>query len=51
MFVGGILNGWWNSKQTVEGSLNWENVWYFPAVLAAVVLVIFFLTFKDKETV
>ena len=51
MFVGGILNGWWNTKQTVEGALNWENVWYFPAVLAAVVLIIFFLTFKDKETV
>ena len=50
MFVGGILNGWWNSEQMVEGSLNWENVWYFPAVLAAAVLVIFFVTFKDKES-
>jgi nucleoside transporter len=51
MFVGGILNGWWNSKQTIAGSLQWENIWYFPAGLAAIVLVVFFLTFKDKEAV
>jgi hypothetical protein len=49
MFAGGILNGWWNSEQMRGVSLNWENVWHFPAVLAAVVLVIFLVTFQHKE--
>ena len=49
MFIGGILNGWWNGKQTIDGSLDWVSVWYFPATLAAVVLVIFFLLFKQPE--
>ncbi len=49
MFAGGILNGWWNSQQMRGISINWENVWHFPAVLAAVVLVIFLITFQHKE--
>ena len=49
MFAGGILNGWWNSQQMRGVTLNWENVWHFPAVLAAVVLVIFLVTFQHKE--
>lgn len=49
MFAGGILNGWWNSQQMRGISINWENVWHFPAVLAAVVLVIFLVTFQHKE--
>ncbi len=49
MFAGGILNGWWNSEQMRGVTLNWENVWHFPAVLAAVVLVIFLVTFQHKE--
>ncbi len=49
MFAGGILNGWWNSQQMRGDSLNWENVWHFPAVLASVVLVIFLVTFQHKE--
>lgn len=49
MFVGGILNGWWNSYQTTGGSLNWPNVWYFPAGLAAIVLIVFVFTFKQEK--
>ena len=49
MFAGGILNGWWNSQQMRGVTLNWENVWHFPAVLAAVVLVIFLVAFQHKE--
>ena len=49
MFAGGILNGWWNSQQMRGISINWENVWHFPAVLAAVVLVIFLVTFQHKQ--
>ena len=49
MFVGGILNGWWNSKHTTDGNLDWPSVWYFPAALAAIVLIIFFFSFKQPE--
>mgnify|MGYP005746225125 FL=1 len=49
MFAGGILNGWWNSRQTVAGVLDWQSIWYFPAGLAAVVLIVFFLTFKEEN--
>ena len=48
MFVGGILNGWWNSRQTIEGLLDWQSVWYFPAGLAAVVFFLFLFTFNQK---
>ena len=50
MFVGGILNGWWNSRQTIEGLLDWQSVWYFPAGLAAVVFFLFLFTFNQKAT-
>ncbi len=49
MFVGGILNGWWNNRHTVNGNIDWPSVWYFPAVLAAVVLLIFLVTFKQPN--
>jgi nucleoside transporter len=51
MFVGGELNGWWNSKQKVAGEMNWEAVWYFPAIMAAIVLLIFFFAFRDPPSV
>ena len=51
MFVGGLLHGWWNERQkSAEGVLDWASVWYFPAIMAGCVLVIFFLTFKDKQS-
>jgi nucleoside transporter len=49
MFVGGLLNGWWNEKQTIDGTLDWAAVWNFPAVMAAIVLIIFLFAFKDPE--
>ena len=49
MFVGGILNGWWNSRQAVDGVLDWPSVWYFPAGLAGIVLVIFLVTFRQPQ--
>ena len=49
MFVGGILNGWWNSRQIIDGALDWTSVWYFPAALAGIVLVIFFATFRQSQ--
>ena len=49
MFVGGILNGWWNNRHTVNGNIDWPSVWYFPAALAAVVLLIFLVTFRQPN--
>ena len=49
MFVGGILNGWWNNRHTINGNIDWQSVWYFPAALAAVVLLIFFVTFRQPN--
>lgn len=49
MFVGGILNGWWNQKHSVEGRLDWPSVWMFPAVMAGVVLVVFSFAFVEKK--
>ena len=49
MFVGGELNGWWNSKQKLATGMNWESVWYFPAIMAAVVLIAFFFAFREPS--
>ena len=51
MFIGGLLNGWWNFQQTVDGVLNWQAVWYFPAIMAGAVLILFLLTFRDEVTI
>ena len=50
MFVGGELNGWWNSKQNISTGMNWEAVWYFPACMAGFVLAIFFIAFRDPPS-
>jgi len=54
MFVGGIVNGWWIGKQrTGSGDsavIDWAAVWYFPAIMAAVILVVFFVLFKAPKT-
>jgi len=50
MFVGGELNGWWNSKQELATGLNWEAIWYFPAIMAGIVLLIFFFMFRDPTS-
>jgi hypothetical protein len=51
MFIGGLLNGWWNTQQTIDGVLNWQAVWYFPAIMAGAVLILFLLKFRDEVTV
>lgn len=51
MFIGGKLAGWWSSKSKTDAGLpDWPAIWYFPAILAAVVMVAFFLLFKDRGT-
>ena len=51
MFIGGLLNGWWVLENKLkDGSTDWPAVWYFPAIMAGAVLVVFLLTFREKET-
>jgi nucleoside transporter len=50
MFIGGILAGKWSGAQTVNGVINWPVVWYFPAIMSAVVMAAFFLLFRDRST-
>ncbi len=50
MFIGGELAGWWSQRNTdADGSLGWPAIWYFPAILAGIVLVAFFVLFKDRS--
>ena len=50
MFIGGLLNGWWNQRQKLsDGSMDWPSVWYFPAIMAGVVLVIFMWAFREPR--
>ncbi len=49
MFIGGQLAGWWKSRNTIDGVADWSAVWYFPACLAAIVMVAFFLLFKERD--
>lgn len=49
MFIGGLMNGWWNEKQTAaDGTVNWPWIWYFPALMAAAVLIVFTLVFSER---
>ncbi|MEO0875870.1 MAG: nucleoside permease [Bacteroidota bacterium] len=38
-----------NSYTDVAGVKNWTSIWTMPAIFAAVVLVIFFLAFREEE--
>lgn len=49
MFIGGKLNGWWTGRNRGEdGVIDWPAVWWFPAIMSAVVLVAFFVLFHEK---
>jgi len=37
-----------NAELVNKGMADWQNYWYFPAGMAAVILVIFTLAFWDK---
>jgi nucleoside transporter len=50
MFIGTLLSGYVKDYYTVEQIVNWKSIWLVPAGIAAAVLVLFVLVFKDKKT-
>ncbi len=49
MGIGSWLAGLVADMYTVEGVKNWTSIWMVPAAIAAVVLVLFVLFFKDNK--
>ena len=50
----GMLIGFWvagkiTDTYTSEAGADWSSIWLFPAGFAAVVLVLFFILFKDEK--
>jgi len=48
MLIGSIVAGKIKDQYTVNDVTNWLNVWLVPAGIAAVILVLFLLFFKDN---
>ena len=51
MFIGSIVAGKVKDTYTADNVTNWLNVWLVPAGIAAVILVLFLLFFKDRKDV
>jgi MFS family permease len=51
MWIGTKLSGIVKDYFTINSVVEWKSVWMVPAAIAAVVLVIFVLLFRDKATV
>jgi nucleoside transporter len=49
MFIGSIVAGKVKDTYTADNVTNWLNVWLVPAGIAAVILVLFLLFFKDNK--
>ena len=47
--LGSILSGNIVEAFTVNGVKDWRTIWWIPCVLAAVISLLFALTFKDKK--
>ncbi|MCY7350845.1 MAG: MFS transporter [Cytophagaceae bacterium] len=50
MGIGSKLSGIVTDMYTVDGVRNWTSIWMVPAGIAAVVLVLFLLFFKDRTS-
>lgn len=48
MFIGSVIAGRVKDQYTANEVTNWLNVWLVPAGIAAVVLILFFLFFREK---
>jgi MFS family permease len=51
MWIGTLLSGYVKDYFTANQIVQWKAVWMVPAGIAAAVLIIFILLFRDKATV
>ena len=51
MAIGSKLAGYVTDIYTIDGVKNWTSIWMIPAAIAAIVLVLFVLVFKDNTKV
>ncbi len=51
MWIGTLLSGYVKDYYTIEKISNWKSIWLVPAGIAAVVLVLFVLFFREKKDV
>ncbi len=49
MWIGTLLSGYMKDHYTFNDVVNWRSVWMVPAAIAAGVLVLFMLFFKDNK--
>ena len=49
MWIGTLLSGYVKDHYTVNQIVNWRSVWMVPSGIAAVVLILFVLFFKDNK--
>lgn len=50
MWIGTLLSGYVKDMYTIEKISNWKSIWLVPAGIAAVVLILFILFFREKRT-
>jgi nucleoside transporter len=51
MFIGTLLSGYVKDYYTANEISNWKSIWMVPAIIAAIVLVLFVLFFKEKASI
>jgi nucleoside transporter len=49
MWIGTLLSGYVKDYYTAEQISNWKNIWMVPAGIAALVLILFMIFFKDQK--
>lgn len=49
MLIGSIISGMVVDKYAVDGGHHWYNIWIIPASIAAVVVLLFLIFFKDDN--
>ena len=49
MWIGTLLSGYIKDYYTADKIVAWKSVWFVPAGIAAVVLLLFLLLFKEKR--
>ncbi|MGN6617648.1 MAG: MFS transporter, partial [Ilyomonas sp.] len=49
MWIGTLLSGYVKDIYTVNNVAEWRSIWMVPAIIAAAVLVLFLLFFRDNQ--